>query len=197
MAKHFGYYDDWKTEVLQCPKCGWKGTFEEGSVEQHNELMDCSCPECDWLETPMLAIVSYPTTGESRANWESLSGEKKEEVELVERLRADFEKKKLCEATSLPDIQETSFVLHWDFHHAGLESETVIKHGESILFREPAVYEGYDRFIEVAKILSDRYGSALVDLVPTERSGTYLYGDRLSSPQTINDARKQIFHKSL
>jgi len=72
MAKNFGYYDDWKTEVFKCPKCGWKGTFEEGSVEQHNGLMDCSCPECDWLKAPMLAIVSYPTTSESRANWENL-----------------------------------------------------------------------------------------------------------------------------
>ena len=196
MAKHFGYYDDWKTEVLQCPKCGWKGTFEEGSVEHHNELMDCSCPECDSLEAPMLAIMNYPTTGESRANWKRLSKEEKGEVESAERFRADFEKKKLCESTSLPDIQETSFVLHWDFHDADPGSETVIKHGESILFREPAVYEGYERFIEVAKILRDRYGSALVDLVPTKGSWTYLYGDKVFSVETIEDARKKIFHKN-
>lgn len=62
MAKHFNYHADLKAEILQCPKCGWKGTLDEGAVELHHSLMDCSCPECDWLEAPMLAIVSYPST---------------------------------------------------------------------------------------------------------------------------------------
>ncbi|MBW1694049.1 MAG: Rdx family protein [Deltaproteobacteria bacterium] len=29
MAKRFGYYDNWKSAILHCPRCGWKGTFEE------------------------------------------------------------------------------------------------------------------------------------------------------------------------
>ena len=62
MAMIYNYNDDWKNEILKCPKCGWEGTFEQGSVEHHQDLMDCSCPDCDYLETPMLAIVSYPTS---------------------------------------------------------------------------------------------------------------------------------------
>ena len=42
MAKHFKYYDDWKSFILECPNCGWSGTFEQGAVEYYNELMDCS-----------------------------------------------------------------------------------------------------------------------------------------------------------
>ena len=61
MAKIYQYKDNWKTDLLKCPKCGWEGTFEEGSVELHQELMDCSCPECDYMDAPMLAIVNYPT----------------------------------------------------------------------------------------------------------------------------------------
>ena len=67
-ARHFDYYSNWKTEVLTCPKCGWTGTFEQGSVEYYEELMDCSCPVCSWPEAPMLAIVSYPTMEETEAN---------------------------------------------------------------------------------------------------------------------------------
>jgi hypothetical protein len=59
-ARHFEYSDDWKTAELTCPECGWKGTFDEGSVEHHAELMDSSCPRCPLLEAPMLAIVNYP-----------------------------------------------------------------------------------------------------------------------------------------
>ncbi len=66
-------------------------------------------------------------------------------------------------------------------------------HGDTIIFREPVIYEGYERFVEVARILRGRYGAALRDLVPTERSETYLYGDRLSAPQTVAEARRKIF----
>jgi hypothetical protein len=193
MARYFGYFDNWKTEVLQCPKCGWKGNFEEGSVEYHNHLMDCSCPKCNWLNAPKLALVSYPTTDEARENWETLSASEKIQVEKIEGSRAEFENEKLNESTSLPDIPEPSFSLAWDFFDDGLSSKTVIKLGDSIIFSEPAVYEGYERFIEVAKILKSCYGSRLIDLVPTERSRLYLYGDQLSSPQIVDQARQEIF----
>jgi hypothetical protein len=69
-ARHFDHYFDdlWKTEVLECPKCHWLGTFEQGTVEYFDQLMDCHCPRCSSLEAPMLAIVSYPTLEELRAN---------------------------------------------------------------------------------------------------------------------------------
>ena len=75
-------------------------------------------------------------------------------------------------------------------------SETLIKYGDTIIFREPVVFEGYERFIEVAQVLRSRYGAALHDLVPTDRSSTYLYGDCLSSPRTVDEARERIFSKA-
>ena len=196
MAKHYNYYDDWKTDVLKCPKCGWKGTFQEGCVEHHSALIDCSCPKCDDLKSPMLAIVNYPTTEESRANWEKLSEEEKKTLEMVERLQAKFKERKLTASSTLPKIEEPSFVLHWDLHSSDSESETRIKHGEDTIFSEPAVYEGYDRFIEVAKILRNYYGAALIDLVPTASSQLYLYGDRMSSPGIVEEAKRKIFRSN-
>ena len=64
MANHFDFYDDWRAATLVCPRCGWKGRFDQGSVELHEELMDSSCPRCPWTEAPMLAIVSYPVIEE-------------------------------------------------------------------------------------------------------------------------------------
>ena len=58
MATHFEQTDDWKNEVLTCPKCGWQGTFMEGSVEIYEAVMDCSCPNCQWPDAPMLAILN-------------------------------------------------------------------------------------------------------------------------------------------
>ena len=67
-AKHFNCFDDYENVVLECHKCHWKGTFKQGSVEYYDELMDCSCPNCDYFDAPTLAIVSYPTLEELRAN---------------------------------------------------------------------------------------------------------------------------------
>jgi hypothetical protein len=55
------------------------------------------------------------------------------------------------------------------------------------------LWEGYERFIEVAEILRKRYGTALRDLIPTPASELYLYGDELSSPRLIAQTRKRIF----
>ncbi len=55
-ARVFEYFDDWRNEILVCPSCGWRGTFEEGLREYWEAVVDSSCPNCP--ESPMLAVVS-------------------------------------------------------------------------------------------------------------------------------------------
>lgn len=193
MAQHLSYYDDWKISVLTCPKCGWTGRFEEGVVEYYNELCDCSCPNCEWPDSPMLAIVSYPTIDESRKNWNKLSESERKEVKDIERFQTDFKRRKLRKSSQLPEINSASFVLEWDFRDDDSQEETLIKYGETIIFAELAFWEGYTRYIAVAKIIRARYGTAVHDLVPTYNSLLYLYGDVLASPDIVAAARKKIF----
>lgn len=56
-----------------------------------------------------------------------------------------------------------------------------------------AVYEGYERFEEVAHILKERYGAALRDLMPTATSASYLYGDSLTASDRIARFRRALF----
>jgi hypothetical protein len=81
-------------------------------------------------------------------------------------------------------------VLHWDF--AG-DGDTFVKDGDTIIFAEPALYEGYKCFIEVAEIVRSRHGAAVLDLIPTRQTEIYLYGHQSSSPQMVDAARKRIF----
>jgi hypothetical protein len=70
-GREFNYFDDYKSAILECPtchSCHWKGTFEQGFVEYYAQLMDTTCPRCDILKAPILAIVSYPSLEEARAN---------------------------------------------------------------------------------------------------------------------------------
>ena len=189
-ARHFGYYDDWKTAILTCSKCGWSGTFEQGDVEHYEELMDSSCPACKWPDAPMLAIVSYPTTEESKANWDKLSDEEKAGVARRKHFLAEVEKTSLKSPSELPDLSATEIRLSWDLREdAEGKSWTDIRHADQILWSERAVYEGAERFAEVVGILRRKYGSRLLDVVPTQASESYLYGDDLSAISTVEKTR--------
>ncbi len=59
----------------------------------------------------------------------------------------------------------------------GEEKLTVIRLGEQVIWVEPALWEGYDRFYEVKVLLKQRYGARFASLTPTEDSKLYLYGD--------------------
>ncbi len=36
-TKRFNYFDDFKRLILDCPKCHWKGTFENPTCQQTHE----------------------------------------------------------------------------------------------------------------------------------------------------------------
>jgi hypothetical protein len=73
------------------------------------------------------------------------------------------------------------------------ERRTIILYGDRVLFSEPALWEGYERFEEICKIVRDKYGKNVTDLVPTSASEMYLYGDVLSSPDFVNNVRRKVF----
>ena len=45
----------------------------------------------------------------------------------------------------------------------------------------------------MAELLRRRYGKALQDLIPTEASRLYLWGDDLHAPQKVEATRREIF----
>src|SRR5579871_878928 len=179
-ARHFNYFDDaWKTEILECPKCHWLGTFNEASVEYHDELMDSSCPKCDVFKTPMLAIVSYPTLEELRANQDKPGI--REYVQRIDAGLDQFAREKLQAPEQLPEIDSLSLEIEWDFDGSDPDNpRTLLKHNGIVIFSEPARWEEYERFAEIAEILRTKYGERLRDLVPTPRSETWLWGDKLT-----------------
>lgn len=188
--KHFNYYDDWKSAVLECPRCHWSGKFTDGSVGYYRALMDSSCPKCDFAHAPMLATVNYPTLEEMRT-----SGDPSAILQagMMEQIRKVFEAQKLKSSDQLPDLDVPSFELVWDFIEVHDEHRTVLRYGDRVLFWEPAVWEGYQRFEEVCKIVRDKYGSKVTDLVPTRASELYLWGDVISAPDYVTKVRREVF----
>jgi hypothetical protein len=139
----------------------------------------------------MLAIVSYPTLEEARANADRPGI--REWVQQIDAGLDKFAREKLQEPEQLPEIDEDSFTLAWDNNPSNPDDRrTLIKYGETVVFSEPARYEEYERFEEVAEILKAKYKHRLKDLVPTPASEYWLYGDKYSAPEYVDAVREQL-----
>ncbi len=186
---HFSYFDPWKDKTLECRKCSWTGTFDEGEVELFKEVMHSECPKCGSI----LATVTYPTLKEMKANLDKLDKTGRAMLGYREEWLGTFEKRSLKSPEDLPDIDADSIVLLWDFeHHNDHAPETLIKWRGTVIWREPAGWEGFSRFEEVVHILRQRYGPRLRDVRPSSDSELYLYGDDLSSIQLVERIRASI-----
>ena len=183
------YYGSWRDDVYTCHACGWEGAggqCRQGEV--YRELYEICCPSCGGK----VGLVLFPTTEESRQNWDKVSDEDKRAVERVEAHRKDFAARSLKSPQQLPDIEGDDLVFTWDIEDGARGGDTLIKYGGEIIWREPAFYEGYERFAEVARLLRRKYGARLQDLVPTRKSQLYLYGDRLSAPEEVKKVRRSL-----
>jgi hypothetical protein len=187
------YYDNWQDEEFDCPNCKWHGPGSALSLGDYTlDHAERVCPACE----EFITVVLHTTIAEARANWDKVSEWDRKNIEAAEAFQAEFKRRKLREPAQLPDIAEPSFTLSWDFVDEGSHKETLIKCGDKSIFAEPALWEGYERFVEVAEILRARYGAALCDLMPTPVSELYLYGDYSGSSRVVAAARKRIFDVS-
>ncbi len=100
----------------------------------------------------------------------------------------------------LPDIPDTHgrwLYLTWDAVWSEERSDrpqTVIRHGDRVLFSKPANWQAiHDEYESICKILKEKYGERLRDVVPTPESEMWLYGDSLSGPIWRDWVRERVF----
>jgi hypothetical protein len=79
----------------------------------------------------------------------------------------------LTSPEQLPELEGKELILTWD----QIEADSIVLHGEKVIWREKTGWEVWERFEEIAALLKQRYGERLVDIVPTPRSLYALYGD--------------------
>lgn len=195
--KLVSYFGDWRDEQWQCEHCEWCGKGSElADGEMFSEVMEMDCPRC---HTPVV-YFGFPTIAESRAHWDKLPPLDRQLLRIAEASQRTFEQARLRDPSQLPDLGGDRLVLEWDCDMSATEMpsssapgwQTVIRWGSMELWREPAYYECYQRFLDVIDILVAKYGARLHDLVPTEASWLYLYGDRLSASNIVDTARARL-----
>ena len=88
----------------------------------------------------------------------------------------------------LPELEGDKLVLTWD----QIEADSIILHGDLVIWRERTGWEVYERFEEIAAILIEKYGRRLVDIVPTPRSLYALYGDSTRAYFHVASVRESL-----
>lgn len=193
MSRIVEHYDPWKDESVVCDKCGWRGTGADlAQGELFSELYEMNCPACG----EVVLIVSLPTIEQAAEHRDEMSPLAREVFEKGESAFAKYERNQLRNPAQLPEIPGVEeFALKWDMNWEVVDAfdrTNQIKHGEEVIWEEMAMYESYGRFGEIATILKAKYGKRLVDLIPTDSSHTYLWGDRLSSPTFTDGVRRWL-----
>lgn len=184
MALHINYAD-YKSHPLSCPSCGWKGLGKDSSQNYSGTVMDLECPECN----KMLAIINFPTYQETlRRGSEADRQAVLREVNFRER----FKRMSLKSPDELPDIEGSA--ISFTFRSITIKGDdySIIEHQGKEVWREPMVWEGCERFMEIGRILKDKYGNNMMDLIPDETAETFLYGDKVQAPTLIAEFRQQL-----
>jgi hypothetical protein len=138
--------------------------------------MDYSCPTCD----TMLAIIPFPTEEEVREAAAEGNTEAKKELRHRKQLNAWWKKAgamMLKSPADLPDFQGERLCFVWDMVWGEKEKYVEIKYLNQVIWREFALWEGWERFNAVKNILKAKYGERFGGLTPTAGSEKYLYGD--------------------
>ena len=159
-VRHFGYYDDsYQAATFNCPKCHWTGPYEklEYGIDEYGD--EHFCPSCGTL----LAITTSQRP--LPENWREL--ERQHELRIL---------------AALPDIDEEEFTLTFELEWGQpgkMGTGTYhVRHNGKTIYSEGAGYEDYPVFVRLCKVLKEKYGNRILDLVPRGRGCIFtLYGD--------------------
>lgn len=178
-------YSDYRHYSLTCPACGWSGLGRDTCQNSGGMVMDLECPQC----FKMIAIINFPTYHET------LSKGSEEERQAVLRqinFQEKFKRMSLKCPEELPNLEGEK--LNFTFRSVTMKGEdlNIIEYNGTEVWREPMVWEGYERFIEIGHIMKQRYGARMTDLIPDETAETFLYGDKLQAPTLVAEFRKQL-----
>ena len=190
------YFDDWKSSELTFAVCKWEGKADPEALicndSVHYPVSSFQCPYCG---KTLLSIEQSTTMDEALANIDKLTPEQQADIQESVKRQADFAACRLNRPDQLSDLDFDNGPnkLVWDMQGKW----NIIRHADRVIWRQPAIWEGFSEFSRIAAIIRERYGKAIRDLEPTENSKMYLGGDALWSDAKIEKARRSLGWKRL
>jgi len=175
---------------VECPNCGSANVLNRDAGEYDDSGLAFRCRKCPCY----LVFIKWPTRAEAEAAGDVAQVKM---LDLISARHGLFKRSCLLSAKQLPDVAHNSFILNWDLYEdEKKECYTQIKYVDKVIFTELALWEGGFRYREVAEILKEKYGSRLLDLVPTRAGWLYLGGDSFVALHEAKLARSELFGKT-
>ena len=187
-ARHIPYYEYDSGSGVTCPRCSWTGRADQHENVVGFELIEVSCAECKAI----ILIVPFPTMAETKQAAAAGNEAATSDLVVFQKAQAKEDWRKvhphLTSTTQLPDIDQDRVVIEWDLITLDEHPWQLLRHGDTIIWKEPGYYESLDRFEQIFEILRSRYGPRLAAVNPTPDSELWLFGDRLSpgTPARLN-----------
>ena len=179
-----------KTHNYSCKNCGWIGTGEQTeTMEVHSDWMEIGCPKCYNL----VGTLRFPTIDEilKYGTSEEKAQARKKQL-FVNRVMAS--RLKGCE--QLPEIESSEIIISLREEapaDEGKDGFIVLYWGGDEIWREIRTYEYWDRYIELGKILKEKYGNRLKDF--EAEITTHLGGDYTPSIDAVRKFRESLRNK--
>ncbi len=181
------YYEEWMQKEYACEGCSWKGTAESsvrGGLHR-GIYLELYCPECSGL----LDIIILPEEKACAHAKKAMTEEQLQAMKAAEEEERRYREQCLASIEQLPDLPEEVLSFKWD-QDGG---DTVILLGDTVVWREPVAYEGFERYERIALLLLAKYGDRVKDLEPTPRSLLFLHGDYAPSLEYVAKLRRDFF----
>jgi hypothetical protein len=180
-----GEYYEYKDQTYTCKHCGWTGPGSETkSGDSFRDGYEINCPKCneylDFIVYPLIKdMLKYGPEEDKATAMAVLSFQDKWQASLLKDI------------SQLPDLSDDlmAFVLT-EFDENGERYIAVSNEGREI-WREIRAYEYFPRFIDLGKLLKQKYGAHMVDLVP-HISTCDLYGDDFLGPDRVLAFRRSL-----
>lgn len=179
---------------FHCEKCNWEYIFYKEGKEVFEENITVSfCPDCGTFlgEAELIAVSDINKNGEEVKKIEKKHVVKTDfEIEIEEFIKKVGLNARLNSFEQLPDLEGESFV--FVFHNAGTlgfnlkyyKFETfgeewafiAITEKDKIIWVEPYTYLcRYQRYMQIALIFKEKYGSKMINIVPDNNKAYFNY----------------------
>ena len=181
----------YEVEKYSCKHCGWSGYGKEVvQGEMFNDGFEVNCPKCC---ERFPGLILFPLIDEAMKYGS-------ETDKIIAKATKGFQEKwlksLLKNINQLPELHYKTLTFVLREIEEGDEKYIVITERDEIIWKEILCYEYYERFIEIGKLLKEKYGNRMIDFVP-DVNGLHLYGDRIHSLHLIEDFRKELRAESL
>ena len=155
----------YKNHQYNCENCDWSG---KGEVLKQGDLFEdgfeVNCPNCKYL----LELVLFPTLSEVlQFGTEEEKNDARKQMSFWEQ----WEALSLKSADQLPEIEGDNLIFTIEEKKYKRVEFLYLIHNEKEIWKEPLIYEYYERFIDIGKMLQEKYGNRMEDLVPPEYQG--------------------------